>query len=314
MTSYTRDGSYGPTQTKTATVRFEQRLRGVLSRINAAIREAVINQDIFQLKDRAETLDVSPPDKEPFRFRTDDGRIQQFLQWLRTQLENELLQVVTDGENPYIRRVFTTGIRAATKQLSDEIDFDTVDLSEIVEQDRFDQGLQTLFTRTYENLQTISRDILTETREELTEGFAEGNNPRKIARKLTDRVDSVGKHRATLLARTEVSNAHTQGFLNRVEQAQDEFNADVGLRHVGRLTANDARVCPFCRNIEDVVFTTDEFATAGVQWGTQTMRVGIPSHPQCRCTPMTEMGVEGGLGPLSERLPNQIAGKPVTVL
>lgn len=313
MASYTRPSSkYGPTATTTATKRFEQRLRGVLSRINAAIKTAIRENDILQLKNRASSLDVSPPDEEPFQFRTDDGRVIQFIQWLRNQLQNELLQIVSTGENPYIRRVYTTGIRSATKQL-DEVDWRTVDVSEIVDEGRFDSGLQEIFSRTYENLQSVTNDIVEDVREELATGYQEGWSPSKTARNLTDRVDSIGKNRATLIARTETSNAHTAGFADRVEQAQDEFDTDVGIRHVGRLTANDADVCPFCRGISDVTFTIEEFTNLGAQWGSQTMRLGIPSHPNCRCAPVAEVDM-GGLEPLEERLPTTIRGKPVAVI
>ena len=58
LSPYTRDGPGGETPTTTAQDQFAQRLRGVLGRINAQIREAIIKRDLFGLRDEALIDDV----------------------------------------------------------------------------------------------------------------------------------------------------------------------------------------------------------------------------------------------------------------
>jgi len=109
MASYTRDGSYGPRRIKSATRTFEQNLRGALSRINAAIREAIIERDIFGLN--IEALEVDEPDS--YSFTSDSEKVAGFTSWLNQQLESEYLSVVSSDENEYIRRAYAEGLRRA---------------------------------------------------------------------------------------------------------------------------------------------------------------------------------------------------------
>jgi len=305
LASYTRDKSFGPTRTTTAQKRFAQRLRGVLGRINAAIKRAIIDRDIFNLQEEQDTLSVDDPGT--FQTLNNAATKAAFIQWLREQLDSEFLGVVGQTHNQYVRRAYSEGIRLATKQLRGDVDLRTVDIEELVEQDRYDMGLRTLFTRTYENLQSVRDDVADAVREELLEGFEKGENPREIARRLADRIDSIGKYRATMIARSEVINAHTTGFLDRTEQVSEDLDIPAGVRHVGRVTALDEDVCTFCRKTNDSVFTIDEFRSATVEFRGTVYRLAPPSHPNGRCSVQVELGVdEDDLAPLGERVPGQL--------
>jgi len=305
LASYTRNESYGPTRTKTVTQRFEQNLRGVLRRINAAIKRAVIDEDIFGLaSDGTDTLAVDDP--PPLRTESNARKTAQFVAWLREQLDTELLELVSRNENPYIRSAYAQGIRVATSQLQERgIDPATVDISEVVEQGNFNRGLQVLFTRTYDFLEDMADELVRDVRDELMEGFSRGENPRKIARSLTDRVDSIGKHRATLIARTEIINAHSTGYLDRVDDMSDDAGVDIAVGHEWQ-TAEDDRVCPICKPLNGVNFTTDEMRESTFELGGSTWQLKPPAHPQCRCALVPNVGVsQADLAPLTERLPDE---------
>lgn len=303
LAPYTRDSGYGPTRTKTATKRFEQRLRGVLARINSAIRTAIIQRDIFNLQGTTDTLDV-----EEFPEKQHATTIAAFVRWLRGQLRDEYLTVVTDGENQYIRRAYNEGVRLATSQLQEaDVPLESVDIQEIVDARRYDRGLQTLFSRAYEELESVSEDVASEVRDELVEGFRDGEGPREIARNITDRVDSIGKYRSTLIARSECINAHTSSHLERAKEVRDELDVPLGVSHVGRVTAKDPSVCSFCRKTSDNVYSIEEFESTTVQFRGSIYRLAPPSHPQGRCSVAIEVGVtEDDLRPLSERVPGSL--------
>ena len=323
---YTRpDGSFGPTSTQTVTKRFEQRLRGVLERINAAIRTGIIEKDVFGLREESDTLAVDEPNV--FETDTNPQKIALFIRWLKTQLNQNFLTVVGPDRNEFIRQAYITGIRNANQQLGDlDISFVPDDMDETVGRPIHVSALKELYTRTYNNLKSVRDDVVDEVRDELVTGFQEGKSPTKIARSLTNRVDSIGKHRSTLIARSEIINAHTKGTLNQIDKAnEDEFEGtdqELGVAHGMWDAARDGRVCKLCHALNRVRLTTSEMAStvvtvtsplppvptnpdASSQVG-QTFRLAPPAHPQCRCN--TSVRVGGTIDtPLEERLPSGIS-------
>ena len=96
----------------------------------------------------------------------------------------------------------------------------------------------------------------------------------QIARRLTDRVDKIGKTRATAFARTESINAHTTATLQRYEQLGVE---EVGVEPEVRIeTAGDAAVCEQCQDAAGRgPWPIDEFRQSPYR---------PPLHVNCRCT------------------------------
>jgi hypothetical protein len=292
-----------PTNTFTTQKQFAQRLRGVLSRINARIREAIDEKDLFGLRDEALVDDVP---EDTFDFPTDSAKATAFLQWLREQLDSEFLGLVGPDQNQFIRAAYLTGIRNAQDQLSDlDIAFTREDATSVVSRPIHRASLQELYTRTYENLVSVRDDVAQAVRDELVTGFTEGRGPRDIARDITGRVDSIGKHRATMIARSETINAHTTSTVNTIEEINRDADFDVAAGHGTFDAAMDARTCPFCRRLNGTPLRPSEMRSGVVQFRGDIYRLGPPSHVQGRC------GVRVMVGssidePLSERLPAEI--------
>lgn len=248
-----------PTRTTTLQREYARRLRGALSRINAAIRRGIETRDIFQL---------NVDDPPVFRFPSDADKQDAFMRWLRQQEEREVLTVIDRNENQYIRHSYQRGLDFANRELRNagiDVPPGTDNPFNIpIHRDT----VQRLYTRNYEELEGITSEMSRQISRELSDGFAAGQNPRDIARNITDRVNKVGKHRATVMARTEVVNAHAQSTLNRYQQAGVE---DVTTK-TELLTAGDDRVCAICSGYEGEVFKIKD------------ARNMIPLHPQCRCT------------------------------
>jgi SPP1 gp7 family putative phage head morphogenesis protein len=277
----------------------------VLGRINARIREAVIEDDLFGLRDEALVDDVP---EEMFDFPTTQRRVRGFLRWLRQQLDNEFLEVVGPDANQFIEAAYVAGIENVHRQLSDlDVAFERTDPDNLLPQAFHRSALQTLFTRTYENLVSVRDDVAQAVRDELVEGFAQGQNPTDIARNITNRVDSIGKHRATLIARSEVMNAHSEGTLSRVEELNQSVENEIRTGHGEWDTAEDARVCPFCRAVNGTEFRVSEMRGTTVLFARdgQTYRLKPPAHPNGRCNIRVIVG--GGIDrPLRDRLPASV--------
>lgn len=256
-----------PSRTATLRKRYAAKLRGRYDDLNAAIRTGIVEQDVFGL--RGESLQPAPIDPPPpFRFETDDRKHEEFMSWLHRQLDRGVLRVISRNGNVYIQNAYQSGLRHAERELQkaghpiQEQDIETTFNLPIHQ-----ESVSLLYTRNYEALQGINQEVAKQISRSLSDGFAQGQNPRTIARDLSDRVDSIGRTRATVLARTEVINAHSTSTLNRYDQAGiDEVSGRAEFR-----TAGDSRVCPICRSLNGNTYTIEE--ARGV----------IPVHPQCRC-------------------------------
>lgn len=303
MASYTRDGSYGPRNIKSVTKLFEQRLRGVLERLNSVIREAVVERDIFGLRSEALARDdVDEPSS--YQFRSDPGKIEAFTQWLREQLQSAHLSLVGESENQFVRRAYAEGVRRATRDVRDQgVDVDMPDIGGLEETLTHRRALQDLYTRTYDDLRGVSRDMADEMREELAEGLTEGENPRKVAKRLTDRVDSIGKNRSTLIARTELMNAHSDGEINRLRRVERDANVNVTVQHSQWRTARDNRVCSICETLEGLTFTLDELENGSFRLDGYDYQLKPPAHPNGRCVVTSQVGYDSAdLPPIDERM------------
>lgn len=291
-------------------------------RIRGLIRATVgYENDALFLKQGAKppTIQANADPEEAFDFARREGRIDAFVQVLKEWLREEVVEPVTpleaaNGEHwtaEYLDAAYVTGVQKAEGRLMQAgVSLTASDREEILGRPVSVRQLREIYSRTYENLKDITEDAAQVIRTELTEAVRDGENPRKVANRLTEEIQALTNTRAVTLARTEIINSHADAALNTYEEA----GADV-VSHTSRMTAKDARVCAFCRALDDVPFTLREFRSVAVQWGGQTMRVGVPSHPNGRCSPMPEVGLSGNdLPALEERIPDSIRGEPVAIL
>lgn len=263
--------SVDPSKTKTIRQTYARRLRGGYSRINTVIREAVVERDIFGLETDFEVIaDVTPP--RDFQFSRDDQKVDGFVDWLEQAQEDEVLELISRNGNEYARHAYERGVKKAHADLRAEgVDIDRESVERLMNQPVHRDKLQQIYTRNYRELEGITQAVDQQVSRELSDALPEGVNPNEAARRITDRVDSIGKTRATTLARTEILNSHNEAALSRYEQvlgddAEVEVNAEI-------LTAQDRRVCEVCEPKHGTVMTI-----------TDARRNGPPYHPQCRCT------------------------------
>ena len=254
-----------PTRTKTLRRRYAQRLRGGFADINTEIRDGVRERDIFGLENEAL---ADPLDGRKFRFKTDDDKVEQFRSWLQRAQREEVLEIISRDNNEFIRSGYGRGIKHADARLREQgVEVPQEDLEAVFRKPVHRDKLQLLYTRNFQALEGITDAVDKEVSRVLTQGLAEGVNPREAARRITDRVDKIGKTRATTLARTEIINAHSEATLDRFERMDVD---EVGVKAEWQ-TAGDSRVCPICASLEGSTFTIDE------------ARGKLPAHPRCRC-------------------------------
>lgn len=259
-----------PTHTKALRQRYASRLRGAFSNINTAIREGIVEEDVLGLQTDAL---VSPPD--PFTFTTNLEKANAFSEWLEETMGDEVLELIDADGNRYIRSAYERGLIDANEELA-ERGYDVAnEAADLLQLPVHDEKLKDLYTRNYDLLDGITSDTANAVREELTRTMAAGEHPTVAARRITDRVDSIGKTRATTLARTEVIRSHADAKLNHFESSG--LSDVVGEAEIS--TANDSRVCEQCAGLHSNRYKIRE--ARGI----------IPIHPNCRCTflPVTDV-------------------------
>jgi len=296
-----------PTKTLEVRQNFLQDIRGRFRRVSGVIRRTVgYENDAFDLAGNK----IDAP--EAYDFPTDRQKIQAFIDDLKEWINSEILEPANMAElregrhwtSEYVRNAYVMSAKATKGRLMQEgLSVDNPPASELLTIRTSVKTLRDLYTRTYENLKDITDDMAGTIRQELTRGFAEGENPKKIARRLTDELKDLQRTRAETLARTETINAATQATLDEYEKV----DVDV-VSHGEWQTAADSRVCPFCRRVGGEVFTLSEFrANHAIEFRGQVYRLAPPSHVNGRCAVLPSIGTDSDdLAPLEERVPGEL--------
>lgn len=259
---------------KTLKRRYGQRLRGAWIKIRSEMRRGIVERDIFgltadttgpftdveQLADDFDPADLTPVGYDP----TDDARNhRRFMAWLREQQRRGVLEIISRDNNIYVRRAADRGVRWAEARLREAGEsVDHASLDAVFRAPVSGSSLRLLYERNYDLLEGITSDVSSQISEELTRGFAEGLGPNEVAENIADRIDSVGQHRSTLLARNEIQYAANQASLRRYRSH--------GVTRVEILGTNP---CPQCRPHVGETYAIDDPPTFGFP----------PYHPQCRC-------------------------------
>jgi len=262
------------------------------------IKIAVIDKDCFGLTHEVTVMEMTPPWQGEFAFTRSARRVEEFMRWLRQQVEKGIISVAQYqqfGEaiekawtDMYIADSYKRGIlRARYEMLAAGMSIPSIEASGGMEavfgtpfhMDRV--GL--LYTRVYSELTGVTDEMANKIAQILAQAMIDGDGPRLIARKLVAAIDGTGmgelgltdslgrfipaKRRAEMIARTEIIRAF------HLATIQEYRNWGVlGITVKGEwATAGDNRVCPDCASMEGRIFTLDEIEPM------------IPKHPNCRC-------------------------------
>lgn len=262
------------------------------------ITQAVDENDVFGLRgvSRNPTFNVATtvpiPGPNQFAFATTQQKVDAFMGWLNEMADANILEVTTrtggraalDARwtDTYVRQAYQRGVDRGKAELS-KIGYEMADapVGGLFNQPMHADRLGMLYTRTFKELQGITSSMDTQISRVLTQGLAEGKNPKTIAREL-NRTVAGGKglppvqvrggvsmspmQRAKTMARTEIIRAHNVANVAEYRMA--------GLER-GRIRAEFSTagygVCPICAQYEGAVMSLND-----IEWL-------IPVHPNCRC-------------------------------
>jgi len=263
-----------PTRTRTLRQEYARKLRGRWQAIRAAARTGVLDRDVFGLQ--TEAL-VQTTRRGQFDQETAARSVKSFLRWLRTQVEQEIIDPYGRGGNEHIREAYARGIRDARVELN-TLDVEALQAGIGVEALQDDtstiaatalqikphaEQLERMLEKNLTSLEGMTEATAKNLSRELTDGLAAGESPDEIASQIADSIESIGMTRATVIARTEIMDSYNTARLQEWEEA--------GVTQVGVLIAADA--CPQCQ-----AYNAGEPYQASKAYG------NLPRHPRCRCS------------------------------
>lgn len=270
--------STDPTQTTVLRNNYEAALYKRFRRVKGLIRTTVGENDALRIGSQSRRTRLASP-RDDFGFEENAQKQAAFEEWLQGAIEDEILEPV--GESGLLQGQHYTGsfVRAAVRKAIElaqgrlqQADFQVPDASvdAVLNRPIHQSTLRTMYRRHYRALEGVTQEMDRQMSRTLTEGFAQGHHPRKMASELNDRIDKIGITRARTIAQTETISTHASAALNEYERhGADQVTQEVEFSH-----ADDERVCQICRGLGGDVFTVDE--ARGVIPGS--------THPNCRCS------------------------------
>ena len=289
-----------PTRTSTLRSRYASAMRLRFRELRGIITDAIVNKDVFGLNaDQSIQINadanVSP---RAFDFPRSQDKITAFMEWLNQQVDRGILEVRNrqrigssieeTWQNVFIEDTYKRGVIRGNYEMRQaqypgiaSIE-DRGGISVVMGSPMHTDRLGVLYTRVFNELKGITDAMDQQISRVLTQGIADGDGPRLLARKLNAVIsgggadlgitDTLGRfipaeRRAQILARTEIIRAHHQGMIQEYRTW-----GVVGVKVQAELrTAGDSRVCEQCSGLEGQIYTLDEAQNL------------IPVHPMCRC-------------------------------
>lgn len=274
VTQYRTRLAADPTHTKTIRDNFAAEAYRRFRSVKGDIREAVVDNDAFDLKDAR---------LAPRNFDSES----EFDAWLDAELTQEVLDSLSEARieqgqhwtGNYIQAAYRRGVKDAGAHLSrlGVVDADALTNAEQMDFARLpvhEDVIKSLWRRQYSELEGITEATAQQVRRELSDGLLAGDSADQIARRLNDRVDAVGLTRARTLARTETVQAHNEAALARYERN----GVDTVTTLAEFTTAEDSRVCEECQELSNSGGPNNDGT-----WPLEDAHGIIPVHPNCRC-------------------------------
>ncbi len=292
-------GRYDPTRTTALRNKFAKDMGARFRKLRGLILDAVVSKDVFGLNVSVISSGVYAAfiERRAFDFPRSGDKVAAFMEWLRSQVNSEILTV---GRAPqigagiesawtdlYVEDSYKRGVQRARYEMNrsgisvppfGETGGVDAAMLQPVHLDR----MGVLYTRVFEDLKGVTAQMDTQISRVLSQGIADGDGPRLLARKMNAVIkgggadlgvtDTLGRfipaeRRARMIARTEVIRAHHQGMIQEYRNWAVE-GVTVKAEFV---TTDDADVCEECDALQGRIFTLDQIQNL------------IPVHPHCRC-------------------------------
>lgn len=268
--------SKDPTKTIVHRQNYEAAFYKRFRRLKGLIRTTVEENDALRIGDPSRRGRLASP-RDDFRFEENAQKQAAFEGWLQGAIEDEILQQVGERAllqgrhytGSFVRATVRKAIELARSRLRQAgVDVPDMAVDAVLNRPIHKSTLRKMYRRHFRALEGVTQEMDRQMSRTLTEGFAQGWHPRKMASELNDRIDKVGIKRARTVAQTETIRTHAESTLDSYERSGTEQV----VKETEFSDSDDERVCEECEDLDGTTYTTDE--ARGV----------IPVHPNCRCS------------------------------
>ncbi len=207
-----------------------------------------------------------------FQYTRDVNKIPQFDQWLQAQIDAEILTNQDGGDhwlNVHVGNAYERGAKKVNALAGRNIkDYQALpDYSPLTNLHHIERA-ELIFQRVYSELKGVTEVMSSQISRELANGMIRGENPKKVAARMTDRVDKIGISRARLIARTEIVESHNQASINEADILARETGVEIRMQWI---TAIDGRERPSHRERHNQIYDRDKVSS-------------MLGEPNCRCS------------------------------
>lgn len=281
LTSYTVS-NYDPTRTITLRNRFSREMSSRFDALIVAVRKAIVDEDVFGLSLLTQAKKVPTPGNKAFAYPNVKDQISAFMQWVDTQIEDGILGVAAGAKlsraaeiawtNYYVRLAYEQGIRRARQELINakyrvpRLE-ESGGINAALANPLHANNIGLLYERTFVEFKGVTDTMRQQINRVLAQAMTEGKNANQIARLLVRTIggptleltDTLGrfipaKHRAQMIARTELSRSFHQSL---IREYRNWGVSDVKV--VAEWTSvKDGKVCPNCAELDGKVFNLDK--------------------------------------------------------
>ena len=257
-----------PTRTLTLRNRAVGEINRRWGEIQKLVTQSIVKNKVF--------LDnATPLTKDSFVFLRTPQKLDRFDAWLELTMRELILSGAVDPRSiemnwlvEYIREAYIRGAKKANNEMASIVGRNQIPIRPDVFNVAFHiEKTALLFSRDFTQLKGITDVVSQQLNYHLSEGLLQGQNPRKIAKTLNERIDKIGISRSRLLARTEIINAHNLGSINEGLLLSETLGEEVVYLWI---TAGDIRV-------------RDGHITRNNKYYSYEKVAQLIGEPNCRC-------------------------------
>lgn len=270
-------------QTRTITLRnaFARDLTRRFKNLIIAIRQAVVNEDVFGLSPLT-LAKIQTPGRKAFAYPSVKDQITAFMGWVDKQIENRILETRAGAElsravevvwtSYYVRLAYEQGIRRARQELiKSNRSIPSLEnsggISGVINNPMNLNKLGLLYSRTFSELKGVTSAMSQQINRVLSQAMTEGKNAKQIARLLVHTIGGpsleltsiLGRfvpvmRRAQMIARTELVRAFHIALIN---EYRNWGVSGVKIKAEKPIDQND-HICHECNSLEGRTFNLDE--------------------------------------------------------
>jgi SPP1 gp7 family putative phage head morphogenesis protein len=265
-----------PTKTLMIRNRASKEIDRRFSKIRKFVRDSI---NIGKL-----VVNVSIVDPDKYVYMRDQDKIPEFNRELQKLIDQEILGL-TDGTinnenywlNVHIGQAYDKGARKVRIAAERAI----VNLAKLPFYSPFInpahvERAELIYTRVFNDMKNVTDVMRGQMSRVLAEGMLRGENPKKVAKAMINRVDAIGITRAKLIARTEIVESHNQASIKEAELLENETGVEIKMQW---LTSIDGRERASHRSRHLVIYSRDEALS----------KLG---EPNCRCSVSAYIDIE----------------------